>query len=335
MRFLLKTTFFLLTVALVLGGVVLAWGHVHIRRIAPPLPDPELVLTPDPSLDLPVRLTWLNTASQRMPRAAVLDPSRDPDPEGDFVMSHPAFAIEWQDGRIFLVDAGLDKEGAIDFGLPMELAAGADPIEPHRSASAQLGEHRERVAGIGFTHLHVDHTTGLDTLCADRRPAHPDEGPKRIGLFQHANQIVPVNHTTHGPKAQVQAASCIESRALGSDSGLLAVPGFDGLYAIPVGGHTPGSTMWVVQLRVHPGASAGRSNDVQTWVITGDVVNHSDAVRLGIAKPPLYSLLVVPENEERLAAARGFLKTLFEKPGVKLLVNHDKTHIEQTGLRSF
>jgi glyoxylase-like metal-dependent hydrolase (beta-lactamase superfamily II) len=330
MRFLLKTFAFLLVVGIALAAAVLGWGHFQIRRVQPELPAPAEVVDADGELELPVRITWLNTASQRMPRAAVLDPERDPNPDAPYVMSHPAFAIEWQDGRIFLVDLGMGPEDAIDFGLPLEMAAGASPIEPHLSATAQLGDSRERVAGIGFTHLHADHTSGLTALCKDRLPLKPGQEP--IALFQHHNQLGSANHTTSGARAKVQAADCVKQHTLGSGSGMLAVPGFEGLYAIPVAGHTPGSTMWVVQLRVHPGTSEGLHDDVETWVITGDVVNHVDGVRLGVPKPPLYSLLVVPENDAQLDTARRFLAELSARPGVKLLVNHDRGEIESTGI---
>ncbi len=333
MRFLLKSFAFLVVTALILATVTLAWGHVHIRRLAPPLPPLEAVTQPDRELDLPVRLTWINTASQRMPRAAVLEPELDPNPDAPYVMSHPAFVVEWQDGRIFLIDLGMDTATAMDFGLPNEMVVGASPMEPHKPASARLGENRSRVAGVGFTHMHVDHTDGLDKLCDDLGPRGPGQEP--IALFQHHNQIAQVNHTTRGAKARVQQASCTELRTLGFESGLLEVPDFPGLYAIPAAGHTPGSTLWVVQLRTFPGGSEGVHDDVQTWVITGDVVNQFQGVEYDLPKPRLYSLLVVPENDDRLSQVRRFLEKLSRKPGVQLLVNHDRNQIEATGLPSY
>jgi glyoxylase-like metal-dependent hydrolase (beta-lactamase superfamily II) len=330
MRFLLKTTGFLLLVALLLAGLALGWGHFHIRRIQPELPDVKQVVQVDRTLDLPVRLSWINTASQRMPRSAVLEPSLDPAPESPYVMSHPSFVVEWQDGRILLIDAGLDTKAAMDFGLPLEIAAGAQPMEPHEPVSERLGEHRERVAGIAFTHMHGDHTDGLTKLCEDRMPMGPDDEP--IGVFQHHNQLAYVNHTTYGPKRQVREAACAELRTLGIESGLLPVPGFPGLFAIPAGGHTPGSTMYVVQLRTYPGGSEGVHDDVQTWIVTGDVVNHFQGIERGLPKPELYSLLVVPEDDARLGEVRDFLKELSREPGVRLLVNHDRNQLEATGL---
>ena len=74
---------------------------------------------------------------------------------------------------------------------------------------------------------------------------------------------------------------------------------------------------------------------MQTWVITGDVVNHHQAVELDLPKPRLYSLVVVPESEDRLQRLRGFLKGLSDEPGVGLLVNHDRNQLEATGLATY
>lgn len=333
MRFLMKTFGLLLVAGLILAAAALAWGHFNILRIHPDLPELAQITQPDRSLELPVRITYINTASQRMPRSAVLDPDLDPHPDASYAMSHPSFVVEWQDGRIFLIDLGMDAGAAIDFGLPMEMVVGAEPIEPHDATSIALAEHRKRVAGIGFTHMHVDHTSGLEKLCADLIPRQPDSKP--IPVFQHHNQLAQVNHTTRGAKAAVHAADCTEIRSLGFETGLLSVPGFPGLYAIPAAGHTPGSTLYVVQLRTYPGGSEGFHDDVQTWVITGDIVNHYQGIEDGIRKPPLYSLLVVPENDEQLGRVRDFLKRLSHEPGVKLLVNHDRNQLEATGIEKY
>ena len=90
-----------------------------------------------------------------------------------------------------------------------------------------------------------------------------------------------------------------------------------------------------MQLRVFPGESKGRYDDVQTWVITGDVVNHVQAVEFDLPKPTLYSLVVVPESEDRLSRIRDFLKDLSQQPGINLLVPHDRNHLQATNLPTY
>ncbi|MEE2675110.1 MAG: MBL fold metallo-hydrolase [Myxococcota bacterium] len=333
MRFLSRAIGMLLAAVVTLAAGVLTWSHLQIRRIAPPLPSDEEILEADREADLPVRLSWINTASQRMPRSGVLEPDLDPSPNAEYTMSHPAFVVEWQDGRVFLIDLGMDPAAAVEFGLPSEIVVGADPIEPHGSVSSRLGDNRSRVAGIGFTHMHTDHTTGLIDLCRDLGTLSPARSPVRV--FQHRNQITHVNHTTRGAKAQLQSAECVEPHDLGAGVGRLAIPGFPGVFAIPVGGHTPGSTIYVVQLQIRPGESEGRYDDIKTWVITGDVVNHQQGVELDLPKPRIYSLLVVPENDEQLGKVRRFLAGLARQPGVEVLVTHDRNQIEGTRLPSY
>jgi glyoxylase-like metal-dependent hydrolase (beta-lactamase superfamily II) len=327
MRYLLKAVGFLLLAGIVLAGGLLAWEHLEIRRIDPTLPPIADLLEPDLNSDLPVRLTWINTASQPMPRAAVLEPDLDPHPEEAYTMSHPTFVVEWPDGRLFLIDMGMNAEAAIDFGRPLELLADADPIVPHASTSTRLGEARSRVAGIAFTHMHTDHTTGLLDFCRDRAPGSPP-----VPVFQHHEQVSRFNHTTRPAKLQLEQADCIERRSLGAGSGLIPVDGFKGLFAIPAGGHTPGSTMYVVQVRGRTDGEGGRADDVETWVLTGDVVNHVQGIELGLPKPRLYSLLMVPEDDGRLGRVRDFLQELGGRPGVTLLVSHDQNEIQSTGL---
>src|SRR4029450_2873905 len=123
-----------------------------------------------------------------MPRSGVLDPSLDPTPDAPYTMSHPAFVLEWADGRVFEIDAGMDGESAIAFGAPLEAASGAGPSQPLGSAAAKLGDSLGRLAGIAFTHEHTDHTNGVAELCRLH------DAP--IRLIQGRLQIEESNYTT-------------------------------------------------------------------------------------------------------------------------------------------
>ena len=331
MRFLLKTISFLVVTLCVVAATVLAWGHVGIRRVNPPLPSVADVLDIDREADLPVRLTYINTASQVMPRAGVLDPEFDADTNAAYTMSHPSFVVEWQDGRILLLDLGMDSDGAMAFGEPLEFLAGAERMQPLGSTSDQLGDDRTRIAGIAFTHMHPDHTGGIASLCQNLGST----ANERIPLFQNRYQMMQGNHTTRASKQQLETAQCIRHAPLVNEGDLLELPGFPGVFVISAGGHTPGSQMFVVHLRTFPGQSEGRYSDIEPWVITGDVVNHIHGVEGNVPKPPLYRLLVVPENDDRLARVRKLLKELYREPGIRLLVTHDQRQIAASGLRTY
>jgi hypothetical protein len=86
-----------LFVVFVAGGLFLA--NRGIRALDPVLPSVDEILAFDPAADLPVGISWLNTASQKMPRAAVLDPSQDPTPDAPYAMSHASSCsvVRWTD----------------------------------------------------------------------------------------------------------------------------------------------------------------------------------------------------------------------------------------------
>lgn len=303
-----------LFVAFVAGGLFLA--SRAIRALDPELPSEDAILAFDPAEDLPVRIGWLNTASQEMPRSGVLEPSLDPTPDAPYTMSHPAFVLEWSDGRIFLVDAGMDRNAAIAFGSPLESLSGADPIAPLGSAATKLGASLRRLAGIAFTHEHTDHTNGVAELCRLHEAT--------IRLVQGRLQVEESNYTTRPGQAQLEEATCLSPEI--QDGGpLIPVPGFPGLSFFAAAGHTPGSQVFVAHVRGGEG--------VRTYVLTGDVVNQIDGARRNIPKPRLYSLLMVPESTERLDKVRRLLAELERDHGVTLLVSHDQLSLEASGVR--
>jgi len=234
-------------------------------------------------------------------------------------MSHPSFVLEWGDGRMFLIDAGMDGESAAAFGRPLEWVSGAEPIEPLGSTADQLGPAAlARVRGIAFTHEHTDHTQGVGELCRLRT--------KPLPLFQNPLQVEESNFTTRPGQRQLAEAGCLQPKPVETGP-LKAVQGFSGLLFFAAAGHTPGSQVFVAHVR-----SGGA---VRTWIFTGDVVNQIDGVRQNIPKPALYSALVVPESTARLEALRRFLAVLERDHGVGLLVSHDQLSLEASGISKY
>jgi glyoxylase-like metal-dependent hydrolase (beta-lactamase superfamily II) len=300
-----------LALAVVLGALV--WAHWEIRRERTPLPAPESLAAAEGG---PVRLWYINTASQEMPRGAVLDSARDPRPDAPYVMSHASFVLEWDDGRILLIDAGMTRDGAVAFGRPIEVLGGGRPIAPLGSVVERLGDRAERVQGIVFTHLHEDHVGGIVNFCATLRHG--------LSVFMTRAQATVVNYTTRPGHRLIDGASCVEKVTLPDDASPLALPGFAGAFVIAAGGHTPGSQIIV--------AHVGRGEGQRRYAFVGDIVNNIDGISYDVPKPPLYSLLIVPEDGIRLGELRRFLRHLRDEHEFALLVSHDQLDLERSGI---
>ena len=314
----------LLALAALLGlgiaalGAVLALAHLEIRRRDPPLPSDAEVVALFESADLPSAVAWQLTASQPVPRSQVLDPALDPEPGVPYVMSHPSFALAWPDGRLLLVDLGMEREAALAFGRPLEWL-GAGPAEFHGGAARALGPAAKRVGAVLFTHLHTDHVEGVLALCAAR-------GGAALPVFQTPAQAELANHTTRPARRLLERAGCVSPRRL-APAALAPLEGFAGVAVVDAAGHTPGSQVVLAAVRAD-----GR---VRRLAFTGDVVNHVAGVRLDVGKPPAYRILVVPEWDERLGRVRRWLRHLESELGFELVVAHDRDQLAGLGLASF
>jgi glyoxylase-like metal-dependent hydrolase (beta-lactamase superfamily II) len=294
----------------VLGAAGLLMAHLGIRRELTPLPTVSEVASAVAEGELPGRLSWLNTAGQTMPRRQVLDARRDPAAGRPYRLSHPVFVVEWADGRMLLVDTGMTPQGALAFGRPMELMAGAGPMEPVASVAELLADELPRVGAVVFTHLHEDHVGGMDSLCAGHG--------EKVKVFMTEAQAKRPNYLTRAGLRRVSEAPCADMVILENEGPLLPVPGYAGVWIIAAGGHTPGSQMVVVRL------GAGGS-----FLLVGDVVNQADGIVHGIPKPLLYRTLIVPEYEQRLVQLRSFARRLEAEAGFEALVSHDQYQLER------
>jgi glyoxylase-like metal-dependent hydrolase (beta-lactamase superfamily II) len=298
-------------------ATLLALAHLEIRRRDPELPSDAEVLALAGAADAPSAVAWQLTASQALPRRRVLDPALDPEPGAPYVMSHPSFALAWPDGRLLLVDLGMEREAALAFGRPLAWLGG-EPIVASGGAAAALGPAAERVAAVLFTHLHSDHVEGILALCAAR-------GGAALALPQTAAQAELVNHTTRPGHRLLGQAGCLEPRRLAA-APLAPVEDFGGVAVVDAAGHTPGSQ--VVLAVLHAAGSTRR------LAFTGDVANHVAGIRLDVGKPPAYRALVVPEWDERLGRVRRWLRHLEQELGFELVVAHDRAQLEALALPS-
>jgi glyoxylase-like metal-dependent hydrolase (beta-lactamase superfamily II) len=301
-------------------SVVLVGTHIAVRRETAPLPTLEAIaaVAGIGSIvdDAPMRVSLINTASQPMPRASVLEEGRDPHGDRRYVMSHAAFVLEWKDGRLLLVDAGLTRDGARAFGAPIEWLAGAEPIAPHGSVAEVLGDAAPRVKGALFTHLHTDHVGGITELCT------------RLNLLRvpmTEAQAERTNYTTRPGLDLLTDADCVRLERVAGGP-LFPVPGFPGVFLIDAGGHTPGSQIVLAFVQ-------GADGLAQRYAFTGDIVNNLDGITYDVGKPFRYRTLVVPESEARQHELRAFLKRLHDEAGFELLVSHDQLALEASSVR--
>jgi len=284
--------------ALGLGGaLLLVEAHLEIRGIEPALPTAREVMAFEADPEGPVRIAYLNSASQAMPGGR----------EGVY----PSFVLEWGDGRLFLIDVGMDRPGARAFGRPLEWLVGAEPAVAHGSAAEQLATAAPRVAGVAFTHLHTDHTGGMRELC--------EAAAGDIEVFQAHWQQERANFGTAPGAADLEDAGCVDSVRL-EGGPLEAIPGFPGLYAVAAAGHTPGSTLYLA-----------RVGD-RSWILAGDVSNEKANLLANVAKPLAYSVLIVPEDRARLEVLRRWLAALDADPAIEVIVSHDGDALRASGL---
>jgi glyoxylase-like metal-dependent hydrolase (beta-lactamase superfamily II) len=303
-------------VLLVVAGLV--WAHVTIRRERTPLPDNADIAKALAAESGPVRLSWINTGSQVMPRSSVLDPDRDPSSALPYVMAHPSFVLEYADGRILLVDAGMTREGAAEFGQPLEEMGGADPMKVLTPVAEGLGAARSRVKATIFSHLHTDHVGGMPDVCRGL--------DDKVKVFMNEAQMERPNYTTRPGRALLENTDCVRLERLGGVS-LKPVEGFPGVFVVAAAGHTPGSQIVL--------AAVGEGAARRLVAFVGDTVNNVDGVTYDVPKPLLYRLLIVPEDETRQTDLRHWLRDLHDQLGFVLLPAHDQQQIERSGIPAF
>jgi glyoxylase-like metal-dependent hydrolase (beta-lactamase superfamily II) len=296
MRWALRILAALLFLALAVVAVRVVPAHLQIRRVAPRLPTLEELRSLKHAPGGPQSLRWINTSSQPLARG---------------VIAHSVFLAAWPDGSLFEVDTGMDAAAAIEFGELLGTLAGGGEVTPLGSVPEQIGSAVARVRGLGFTHLHIDHTQGIEALCA----AGPAPGAR---VFQGAPQTALRDPNTEEGAALV-AGSCFERTVAGAE-GLLTLAAFPGMALIPLGGHTACSTMFAFAVDGH------------VWILSGDITNTREALLANRGKGFLYSGLIVPEDTRRTEQLRRYLAALDAEDDISVVVSHDLEALRASGL---
>jgi glyoxylase-like metal-dependent hydrolase (beta-lactamase superfamily II) len=296
MRLVLRVLGLLVLLALVLLAIRLVPPHLQIRRVHPKLPSAAELRTLLAAPGGPRSLRWLNTSSQPLARGTIV---------------HSVFLAEWPDGALFEVDAGMDAQRAVAFGELLRPLSGGGAVTAHGTVSELVGDAVSRVRGLGFTHLHIDHTQGVQALCA----AGPASGAR---VYQGSQQAALRDPNTR-EGGDLVAASCFE-KAVAGDEGLLTLAEFPGMALIPVGGHTACSTMFAFAVNGH------------VWLLSGDITNSRAALLADTGKGFVYSGLLVPEDTRRTQELRRYLAALDAEDDVTVVVSHDLEALQASGL---
>jgi glyoxylase-like metal-dependent hydrolase (beta-lactamase superfamily II) len=147
----------LFSVGLVLLAFILGAAHWQIRQLEPTLPTARDIALALAEADAASTISYINTATQAGPMGTI---------------GHIGVLIEWDNGTGFLIDTGMPPERAVAFGKPIELLLGAKPTETFGAIEVQIGNQVQAIGGIAFTHLHSDHTDGINGICrAQTAPA--------------------------------------------------------------------------------------------------------------------------------------------------------------------
>lgn len=287
-----------LVLGLVLAAIALVPPHLQIRSVEPAMPDVAELRALLSVEDGPVGIRYVNTSSQAM---------------GQGELGHTVFLVEWANGKLFMVDAGMDRETAVEFGKLMETVLGAEGAVSHGTISELLAEDTMRVMGVGYTHLHIDHAQGTVPFCAVRGPG--------ASVFQTSWQADLHNFNTE-ESAAIVAESCLESGTLG-EGAVMAVDGFPGIGLVALGGHTPGSTLFAVAV------------GDRLWLLSGDISNSKADLLNDTGKGLLYSYLIVPEHTGRIGLLRPWLAALDAEADTTVIVSHDLPDIAASGMAEY
>lgn len=189
------------------------------------------------------------------------------------VIRHPRFGT-------FLIDTGVERalRDAPDKAAIQGLVASELHVEKmkfEKPLGDWLAEHPEPVAGVFFTHLHLDHVSGAPDLPkATPLYAGPGETKDRafLNLFIRGN----VNRSLAGLPPLSEWAFTPD--ADGRFAGVVDVFGDGSFYALWTPGHTPGSTAYLARTPRGPVLFTGDTShtawgwehDVEPGDFTGD-----------------------------------------------------------------
>ena len=275
----------ILVTVLVMAAFLLP-AHLQVREIRPELPSDEALRALLSVDNKPARVSYISTSTQRSDAG---------------LLGHNSVMVEWANGDMLMIDVGMDESHALEFGELMKSVLGAEDPVVNGSISELLGEDISRVKAVGFTHLHIDHTQGLIGFCNASATG-------ALGLQLNYQRELHNFNTEEG--ADIVAQSCLSPLDI-SGNGLLSLDQFPGVGMYPLGGHTPGSTLFAV------------ADGDRLLLFSGDITNSKSDLVNNKGKGTIYSYLLVPEDTARTAQLREWLGKLNDYDDIDVVVSHD------------
>ncbi len=213
------------------------------------------------SADWSVRLSGLVNLDD--PQAAALKDRDEPISVFAHVLRHPQFGH-------FLVDTGVSSKvmhnpSQYGFNLLLQKVMKLDQMRIKKSTADIVSSLPGPLAGVFFTHLHLDHVSGLPDL-PDDVPLYVGKGEASATHYTHAFTQGTTDGMLAGKGKLQEWAFEPRLQPLASDAfeAVLDVFGDGSVFAISVPGHTAGSTAYLVRSTRGPVLLVGDTSHT-TW----------------------------------------------------------------------
>ena len=196
------------------------------------------------------------------PQAADLTDHDEPISVFAHVLHHPVYGN-------FLVDTGVSAKLARDpgdYGLnwAIQKALRLDKMQVKTGTADIVADLQGPLAGVFFTHLHLDHIFGLPDIGANV-PLYVGTHESRATYFMHAATRGATDALLAGKAALQELPFVVRPAPLGADAfeSVLDVFGDGSVFAIYVPGHTAGSTAYLVRSTTGPVLLVGDTSHTQ------------------------------------------------------------------------
>ena len=99
----------------------------------------------------------------------------------------------------------MDAAGAVKFGELIQKLGDAETAVSHGTVPSLMGQQIERVSGLGFTHLHVDHVQGIQAVCESKA-----SDTKRLIALHTSDQFGIPNLHTADQSELLKNSACVQ-----------------------------------------------------------------------------------------------------------------------------